>query len=99
MTVEDLEDLTQLVVKVRNSATGNIFTLEMITENGITKWVMPENPNSKIGARVDYLPVELPDGEYQFDISISYKGTVISTSVVKYKVEGVMYDDDFTGDS
>ena len=96
--IDNLDDLSRLTVKARNSATGNIFVLEMITVRGVTKWVMQKNADSKIGARVDYLPVDVADGNYKFDVSVTLNGVQLAKAVVEYTVDGVMYDDDFTGD-
>ena len=95
---ENTDDLKKLKVKARNSATKNEFELVFGTFDGVQKWVLPKNKESKIGARVDYLPVDLADGNYKFDIVVYFEGKSIATYVVRYEVEGVMYEDDFTGD-
>lgn len=96
----DVENGTVTSIVARNTATGKTYTLENVGG----KYVLPVNRESLTGKRVDYLPVNTPDGDYKWDIKITVQSVddpneVVTRSVTaKYTIDGVMYEDDFTGD-
>lgn len=67
------------------------------------EYVCPVNADSPTGARCVYVPVETPDADYTLTVEVTAKnaaGTTLSdTATAKLKILGVMYEDDFTGDS
>lgn len=90
---------------VRNSlgTQGNMISMQ---QNGNLKFILPESPISTIRARKIYTPVELAGSEtnpvsHSFDIYIN-GGGVGNVEFCKkltgtITINGVMYDDDFSG--
>ena len=65
------------------------------------RWRFPINPSSVIGARVQYIPVEWPDGS-AFQIGFTARdaqcpgGSMCVTAYAQVQIDGNMYEDDYT---
>ena len=65
------------------------------------RWRFPVNPASVIGARVQYVPVNWPDGQ-AFRIGFTARdaqcpgGAMCATTYAQVMIYGSMYEDDYT---